>query len=575
MFNIFVYIKKILIIFNKNFFDLCPLILLFFSSTLVDLLSIAIIAPYISFIQNSQSNDVETNLLILFYKKFDFVNIYIFLCIILFIVFFLKFIFALGIRFAIKNFTLKCRRFLQIRLFDSYQSMSYSEFSSRGSSEFIKNVRELSGDCVGTLDASLRIFSELILLFIICFYLLWLQPLIVLTLISIILFVFYFHNFFLKPKTIFYGKNRTKALNYIYQAIDEGLKGFKEIKILGKESYFKKIQEFGLNKTYINELKSELILFYPRYLYELIIITFITIFITFNLNLGLKSSEIIPIVATFAFASLRIIPSVSIISSGLIMIQYTHFAVDIIYRDIISLIQKKIHKVTNIENINSIELKNVNFKYPNSENYIFYNLNFRINKYDCIGILGKNGSGKSTFVDILLGILIFENGKIFVNEEETKDKNFIRKNIGYLPQDHLIVTGSIKKNITLEIDKKKIDNTKLLNSIKSVNLNKFIKKLPRGINTFIGNDGYRLSGGEYKKIALARLFYHDKDILIMDEATNSLDKESEQLIINEINRIKKKKTIIIISHKIKDLKGCDKLFIIKNKKIEHLKKSFI
>ena len=333
-----------------------------------------------------------------------------------------------------------------------------------------------------------------------------------------------------------------------------------------------KTQEIGLNKTYINELKSELILFYPRYLYELLIVIFIIFLISFNLKFGLNSKEIIPVVATFAFASLRIIPSISIISTGLIMIQYTHFAIGIIFKDIISFKKsktnfKKISLITPVE-INSIELKDISFKYPNKSNYVFESLNFKIDKHSCIGIIGDNGSGKSTFVDIILGILKPEKGKIFINGKENNDYNLINKKIGYLPQDHLIVSDTIKKNISLETEINKIDNHKLLSSIKSVNLNSLIDKLPDNLDTLIGKDGYRLSGGEYKKIALARLFYHDKDFLIMDEATNSLDKKSEEMITNQINLIKKEKTIILITHNLKALKYCDKIYKINNKMIQ-------
>ena len=184
------------------------------------------------------------------------------------------------------------------------------------------------------------------------------------------------HNFFLKPKTILYGKNRVEAMSYIYQAVDEGLKGFKEIKILNKENYFKKMQKIGLDKIFENELKSELIIFYPRYLYELVIVIFIIVFVSLNLTYGSNTGEIIPIVGTFAVASLRIIPSLSIISTGLINVQYTRFAIDIINKDLKLLFAKENYaKTKSIENhkikIEKIELKNIKFKYPNTENYVF------------------------------------------------------------------------------------------------------------------------------------------------------------------------------------------------------------
>jgi len=569
----FGYIKRLLTTFDKSFLSISPLIILFLISTIIDILSIAIIAPYISFLLNPDGQSFFQNLLLANLKEYDFNNIQIFFSGLLIFVFFLKFLFAMGIRYSIKKFALNCRRDLQIRLLKSYQSMSYSNFNSRGSSDFIKNMRELTADCITTLDASLRIASEALVFAAVILYLVWTQFLVVLTLLALIIFLISMHNFFLKPKTILYGKNRVEAMSYIYQAVDEGLKGFKEIKILNKENYFKKMQKIGLDKVFENELKSELVIFYPRYLYELIVVIFIIVFVSINLTYGFNSSEIIPIVGTFAVASLRIIPSMSIISTGLINIQYTRFAIDIINKDLKSLfISKNLSKSKDISNqekkINQIELKSIKFKYPNTKNFVFENLNLSINKNECIGIIGENGSGKTTLVDILLGLLKPEDGKILINNEEKNYFNYVVKKIGYLPQDHLIISDKIINNITLETNEKLINKDKLSNAINSANLSQMIDSLPNGVNTLIGKDGIRLSGGQYKKIALARLFYHDKDILILDEATNSLDKHSEEIIVNELKRLKKDKTIVIISHSEKTLGACDRILKINNKCVE-------
>jgi ABC-type multidrug transport system fused ATPase/permease subunit len=418
----------------------------------------------------------------------------------------------------------------------------------------------------------LRIISELIVFTAVIIYLFLTQPFVVLSLLCLILIFVSIHNYTLKPKTIQYGKNKIEALNYIYQAVDEGLKGFKEIKILNKENYFKKMQKIGLDKVYENELKSELILFYPRYLYELVIVVFIISFVSYKINIGFVSADIIPLVGTFAVASLRMIPSISVVSSGLIMVQLTYFAIDIIFKDILSLNNNKNSSFNSNndnfnEKINSIELKNIKFRYPNSSDYIFDNLNLKIKKNTCVGITGENGSGKSTLVDIMLGLLKPESGKILVNGIEHENFKTISKKMGYIPQDHLIISDKISKNISLEYNEKLINLEKLDKAIHSANLKKVISDHSGGANTLIGNDGVRLSGGEYKKIALARMFYHDKDVLIMDEATNSLDKESEEIIIAEMERIKRSKTVIIISHNIKTLSVCDLIFKIDNKKI--------
>lgn len=568
-------IKKLLLIFDKNFLSITPLIILFLIATLIDVLGIAIIAPYISFLLNPESLIIFEEIINVNLNNYDFKILLIIFSSFLIFIFFLKFIFALIIRYYIRKFTLNCRRDLQMKLLKTYQSMDYKSFSLRNSSDFIKNVRELSGDCITTLDSILRIASETVVLTAILIYLAFTHLVTVLTLLFAIFLFVSFHNFFLKPKTIKYGKNRVEGMSYIYQAVEEGIKGFKEIKILIKEEYFQIMQKTGLDKIFNNELKSELILFYPRYLYELLIVIFIILFVSLSISTGVSGVEIIPVIGTFALASLRIIPSMGIISTGLINIQYSQFAINIIYKDINLNNENEEKSTTNEENlenntITSIDLNNLDFAYPNSDKYIFKNLNLKIKKKQCIGIVGENGSGKTTLVDILLGLLKPKNGKILVNGNEENYYNLVKKKVGYIPQDHLITSDKISKNIALETDEDLINKEKLYEAISSANLNNLISKLKHGVNTYIGKDGIRLSGGEYKKLALARLFYHDRDILILDEATNSLDKESEEVIIEELKKIKKIKTVIIISHSLKTLKACDLIYEIKNKRIEIL-----
>ena len=369
--NIINYTKKLLHIFDKSFISIIPLILLFLLSTMIDIIGIALIAPYISFLINPESTVFFTNIFNhLKMSNSNFDDIVIYSSLLLIAIFFLKFIFALGVRFAIARFALKCRFNLQIKLLNSYQFMKYSNFINRGSSEFIKNVRELSGDCITTLDSSLKIASEIIVFTAVILYLFWIEPFVVISLLFLILIIVSIHNFTLKPKTIKYGENKVKALDYIYQAVDEGLKGFKEVKILNKERYFKNILKKGADKVYESELKSSLILYYPRYLYEFIIVIFILSFVLLKINQGNSIADIIPIVGAFAVAGVRVIPSV--LHWGLIMIYLFH--IDVIFNDLVSIKKdrdtEKINPSHTLD-INEINLKNIKFKYKNASNNVF------------------------------------------------------------------------------------------------------------------------------------------------------------------------------------------------------------
>ena len=169
-------------------------------------------------------------------------------------------------------------------------------------------------------------------------------------------------------------------------------------------------------------------------------------------------------------------------------------------------------------------------------------------------------------VDLLLGLLKPTSGSIYINNKLNNFNKFSHL-LGYIPQEHLIVSDKIIKNITLENEEENVDKIKLKNSLQSSNLIDFVKSLEEGLSSEIGKNGLKLSGGQYKKIAIARLFYHNREVLILDEATNSLDEESETIVIEELKRLRKDKTILIISHNQKPLEICDKIYKIDNKRL--------
>ena len=231
-------------------------------------------------------------------------------------------------------------------------------------------------------------------------------------------------------------------------------------------------------------------------------------------------------------------------------------------------LEKKKKSEKNFKEIENIKFENVKFIYRNSKEQVFENLNFEIKKNQCIGIVGESGSGKTTFVDILLGLLEPSHGKILINGMSVQNySSNLMGNIAYLPQEPIVLDESVQTNIALEEDIKKIDKNKLEKSIQNSNLTKVIQRLDRGVETLIGENGIRLSGGQNKRLALARTFYHGKNFLILDEATSSLDKENENFIAEQINELKGKFTIIIISHQMNFLRYCDKIYKIENKKI--------
>ncbi len=570
--------KKVNFVFAQKPKSYFRLSILFIFLTFLELFSIGLLIPYLNFILNDNFF-VESGYLKVIFKNVQIfseiskINLIMFLSVIFILVFSFKTFFIIYVRAQIQKFSLENKKKLKLRLMDGYQNMDYNEFVKKQHSEYIRNIWELSANATSCLEMSLRVISETIIIIAIVLFLLFIEPkpLILISLIIFISLLLYYK--FLKPLAVAWGKQKTEATELIYQSVDESFKGFKEIKSLEKQNFFIEFLRKGAELVFKNDLKSSIIIHSPRYFLELVLVLFIIIFLSLNVRMSGIDLNFFPTLAIFAMAGLRILPSAAIISNGVLIIGYCAESLNVIYDDLRDITERKKNFPKNKNNLKKFEfidlkLRNLNFSYKVTNKQILENINFELKKNDKIGIVGTTGSGKTTFVDILLGLLIPCSGKIYLNGKEINSRELCSMSkIGYLPQENFIINESIKKNITLSYEEEKIDINKLSKVIEYLKLSEMIEKLPQKINTIIGKNGIKLSGGQKQKISLARLLYHDKEILILDEATNALDKNSEIEIIEMLNTLKNK-TIIMISHDAGNLKYCNKIYKVENKDLK-------
>ena len=569
-------IKDLLFIIGIKKAYLFFLIFLFFIAGVVDLLSLGLIAPYVTVIFNIENSFNYEFLKFTGLENLNSKNIVILLSILLILLFFLKSFFSVFIRWLIAKFAFKQHALLQVNLLSAYQNMKYEDYILRNSAEYIRNVRELSSQCVNSIESFLRAASELIILTAVVIYLGFFNLKILGFLLLIIGPIYLIYEYILKPINIKLGVKKVHATKYIYKGIDSAIKGFKDIRILGKEKFFRNIIKKAADEILDSDLKSALIKDSPRYVFEFAIVCSAILLVLITIMFNENISFFLPTVAVFMVASLRILPGISLILNCLTHISYGQYAVTTVYDDLKKSSYSRRDSYTNInydnKNFKSIDLKDVKFKYKNSENYVFENINFSLKENECVGIIGESGVGKTTLIDILLGLLIPQQGKIFVNDKLVSDISLnFSGNIAYLPQEPIILDENLITNITLETENKKIDSEKLEKSITQANLKKVLDILPNGLNTIIGEGGVRLSIGQGKRVALARTFYHGKKIIVMDEATSSLDPKTENYIVEQIKEIKGKRTILIITHKINTLQHCDKIYKIENKSINQFR----
>lgn len=571
--DFFYNLKKLLLIIDKKFIDLVPYVILFLVSAIVDVIGLGLIAPIISLIVNPES-ELTRNIIDFSSKivgEHDY-NFYLILfSILLLVLYTLKNIISLGSQALIMNFAYKQFAFLQSRMMSIYQNMDYLDYVKRKNVEYIRNVNDLCKNCIDSVNFSILIIADAIILVFITFYLISFNFKVLLYLLFIILIIYFPLQIILKPKSLRYGKNIVEAVISIYKNISESVTGFKEIKVINKEDFFLFRIKKAANEIYINKIKNHIVINAPRHLLEIGMIFFVVSFIVIFSLQNSSSKDAIAIISVFGVAGIRMLPITANISRNMINLSHHNESVKIIFDDFEKF--KRENKNNYLDNstndeFKSIKLKNIFFKYPSSKSPVFENLSLEVNANECIGIIGKSGSGKTTLIDLLLGLLKPQKGSIFINDNIIKDKNLhLSKITAYLPQQALILESSIVDNIVLENNKKKVDQSKLIESIENADLSSLINNLPKKYESKLSDEGLRFSGGQNQRLALARIFYHAKDIIVMDEATSSLDMETEKKIVENINKFKGKKTVIVITHKSSTLKNVDKVFEIKNGKL--------
>jgi ABC-type multidrug transport system fused ATPase/permease subunit len=562
---------------KRNFIFLTALTLF---SAIFEMLSLGILIPIMSLLTNQSEHFSVVGLdflhsLLLTFNLTNNQKIIYFL-IILLLVFFVKTIFFTFLNFfnfkIIANFNYEISK----KVFRNYLLRDYNFFLSSNSSGLTQKLTKEIENLVEIFSVSLLLlFNEIFILVAISLVLIFLN-----FKAYIVAFLFFGLSslvFFLLIKNFL---NKWSLLRQIYQTkiikcIQEGIRNIKELKIFSKENEF--INYFNFYSLEYSKIQSNVnfLSSIPRHYIELIAIIFFVFGMYAFLLTGVSNAEIIITLSIFAAATLKILPSINRIINCIIKLKYAQSSVDVIYNEL-NLINGSYHFNTN--KIDSkkkliikknIKVNNVFFKYENNKNFILKNVNFKFPAKKIIGFFGKSGSGKTTLIDLLIGLLTPTKGNIYVDGKDiAKNLRKWKNNIGYVQQSVYLIDSSIKANIVLGLKEDSINLKKINDILNIVCLKDFVDKLPNKINTNVGELGNNLSGGQRQRIGIARALYFDRDVLILDEATNSLDQSTEQKIIQNICKLKNK-TIIFVTHKKSLLKYCDIIFDLNKLNIKY------
>lgn len=397
--------------------------------------------------------------------------------------------------------------------------------------------------------------------------------LLIVAVLAIILFI-------LKPIMKRAGEENQDYYSGLYKWIEQAVFGIKEIKIAAKEDYF--IREYShCGSGYVNAVQRyNLFNSTPRLLIETVAIAGMILYVMLQLLGGAEVMDIMPQMTLLALVAMRLIPCANRINNHLTSIVYFEpflMAVsDNLQEEIrdasIDYSEETYEQKLQTRKLpikKSIELVDINYRYPNTEKWIFDHANMTIPIGRSVGIVGTTGAGKTTVVDILLGLLKLEGGGVLADGVDTKSAyHAFLKNVGYIPQTIFMIDASIRKNVAFGYADEDIDDEKVWYALKQAQLDEFVRSLPEGLDAGIGERGIRISGGQRQRIGIARALYEDPEVLIMDEATSALDNDTEKAIMESINYLHGKKTLVIIAHRLQTIEKCDLVYRVENGRID-------
>jgi len=578
-------IKKLKFIIGKDtFINLFILYISLIFLSLIEIVGLGTIPLIVSAMINPGiiNNFLGFDLTAIIQETFGVKNIILFLSFVIIAVFALKAIYLLIVNyyelFIIKKIKIKISQ----HLVKSYVLKPYIFFINRNSSNISKNILAEIDYSITYLRSIFQAVKELTLLISILILLFIIEPIIVISVFSIVLLFLAIFLLSVNKNLASIRKHRVAYLQGIFKVTHQLFAAIREVKVFKKENFF--LDKFIFNKSRFEKqlLLAEYIKMLPRIFFEFIAIIIISSMIISFVFLQRDLNLLVPFMSLVAASIIRIIPSVSSLAASLTNVKVYKNSYDIIINETFSSFNKDIlenkykFKATRQNKRigqNIVNVSNLKFTYADdkeNKGYSIKNISFDIEKNSMVGVFGKSGAGKSTLINILLKLLDPEKGEViynFLNQNKNSDNL-----ISFVPQDIYLLDDTIKNNVAFGIDEELIDEDIVVKCLKEAEIWDFVRKNPKGLNLLVGEKGIKLSGGEKQRIGLARALYFKPEILVLDEATNALDHKTENEIFKSIKKLRNKTTIIIISHKISLLDKCDKIFYLEEGEIKDIGK---
>lgn len=465
------------------------------------------------------------------------------------------------------------------RMMINFMKRPYEYYLNAETAVIQRNITSDVNNMYALILTILQLASEIVVFTCLAAVLLVVDAAMVITIAGLLIAVLVVIKVVLKPIMYKAGEDNQHFYSKLFKLIEEAVMGIKEIKVSNKEHHF--INDYAeCGAGYVGAVqKYNIYNSTPRLLIETICIAGLVGYMSVVMVNGATVDELLPQLSVFALAAMRLLPSANRINNYLTSISYfepflwnvsEHLQDEINdenveYDEAVYRVAKKVIKLpVNKE----ITIEDISYAYPNTEKFIFDHANMTIPIGSAVGIVGTSGSGKTTMVDVVLGLLELKTGVIKADGVNVKDNyEGWLKNIGYIPQTIFMIDDTIRKNVAFGYADEEIDEERVWAVLKEAQLDEFIKTLPEGLDTRIGERGIRLSGGQRQRIGIARALFEDPEVLVLDEATSALDGDTESAIMESINRLHGKKTLIIIAHRLQTIEKCDMVYRVENGKV--------
>ena len=490
-------------------------------------------------------------------------------------IFLVKNLFYLFYKYFESRFVFNRRYLFSHRLMQAYMQAPYTFHLQRNTAELLRNVTgEVNLLINNVLHPTLRILKELVMVISVVAFLFFIEPLIT-------LFVFIFMGgtagiflFFTQRKMKLFGSQEQEYRKLMMKTASEGFGGIKEARVLNRETYLVEIFRKMSFKSSRLQMFRSFVAQIPRPAIEALAIIGIMLISLIMVMQDRPLANIVPVLALFGASTIRLMPSIQLITQMMTELRYHIVSVNPIYDDLNVLNETSLEfksereKNEKLEFKQSIVFNNVNYQYPDSNEQALDGINIDIPYGHTIAFIGPSGAGKTTIVDLLLGLIKPLQGDILVDGKSIfNNVSAWQRNIGYIPQFIYLTDNTLRCNIAFGLPDHMIDDLKIDQAVNSAQLKDLVEHLLQGVETVVGENGIRLSGGQRQRVGIARALYNNPQVLVMDEATSSLDGITEQQVIDSIENLKEGRTVIMIAHRLTTVMKCDKLFMIEDGKV--------